>query len=65
MRVRKPETSLVFVGTFLTAWGSAASVTADGWAWRVIDVVCAMTGAWALKRFADQVLAWMTVREDA
>lgn len=56
--MKKPDTVLVFVGSFLTACGSAASVRAASWWWTCTDVVCALAGAWALKRFADQMIDW-------
>jgi hypothetical protein len=59
----KPDTSLVFVGAFLTAWGAAASVTADSWPWSIVDVTCALVGAWSLKCFADQAISWFIARE--
>jgi hypothetical protein len=63
---RGPDTWLVFLGTFLVVWGVVASVTADSWPWEIADIAGALVGAWALKRFADQVVAWLsTDREDA
>lgn len=55
--MKRPDTSLVFLGAFLTPWCSAATIGAHTWFWRINDVIGALVGAWLLKRFADQVLA--------
>jgi hypothetical protein len=56
--MKRPDTSLVFVGAFLAPWGAAASTTADSWLWRITDLAAALAGAWALRTFAVQCIAW-------